>query len=180
MPSCRVSLDVGAGVGGVLGAFGVKGQNRYIDAATGAASIYQTGAKQGVTVGNVIGGAAEGAQLGSAFGPAGTAIGAGVGGLLDIFGGLFGHHKPKIPEDETYDPSMFNSPSQFDMYAQLYNATGKYPNLPGQAFNQQAAMVQVQFYSDGVQQAVHSATTSATSRSAMTVASAYYDHTRPQ
>jgi hypothetical protein len=180
----RTGGAIGAGVGAILGGFGIKGANPYINAVTGAASIYETGAKQGVTVQNVISGAAQGATLGSAFGPLGTAIGAGVGGLLDIFGGLFGHHKPAVPADQTYDPAQFNSPSDFDYYAQLYNESGKaqlkYPNLPGQTLNHAANIVQVHFYSDGVEQAVQQQTSSAVTRSAMTVAGAYYDHTRPQ
>src|ERR1019366_9562848 len=171
---------VGAGVGGLLSAFGVKGANKYLDAVSGAGSIYNTGAKQGVNVGNVISGAAQGATLGSAFGPVGTMVGAGVGGLLDIFGGLFGHSKPKIPQDQISNPSQYNSPSDFDYYARLYNATGKMTNVPGQTFGQQASTVQVHFYSDGVAQAVQQTTSTAATRSAMSVASAYYDNTRPQ
>ncbi len=112
--------------GGVFGAAGSRSlgeAGRYLNIAAGAAGIVGTGQQQGITLGSVLSGATSGAEIGSLFGPAGTAIGAGVGGLLDVIGGLFSHrHRPDYAN--LTQPALDNSPSDFDYLAYRYRATG--------------------------------------------------------
>jgi hypothetical protein len=179
--------------GGVFGAAGSRSlgeAGRYLNIAAGAAGIVGTGQQQGITLGSVLSGATSGAEIGSLFGPAGTAIGAGVGGLLDVIGGLFSHrHRPDYAN--LTQPALDNSPSDFDYLAYRYRATGsltsnalnnlgQLPNsLLGQAQYLSSQAPTVQIYVDGVKKAVTQQVTAQTGLAANSRTNAYYDSTRP-
>lgn len=158
-----------------------KSQNKMAQKAMTAASygmaaysIWDSAAQNGLSVGGVLGGAMTGFEMG---GP----IGAAVGGVLSIFGGIFGHKKADpLANQKENNPSFYNSPSDFEYYAYRYRATGALPtaeqsgvtlgNVPNPVVN---------IYVDGVKTSVTQEVTRQTTTGAASMTNAYMDMHSP-
>jgi hypothetical protein len=135
----------GAG-GGRKGLLPGKG-DRYLTEALAGYSVFASGQAQGSNLGSVLGAALAG---GAIAGP----IGALVGGGLNLLGGLF-HQKARDPlaEDKSFNPAIYNAPSDYEYNAYRYRATGKLPDNIGLRTSLTAAPV-VNVYLDQVKTAV--------------------------